>query len=188
LGEGGACIIIEELQHALRRNAKIYGEIVGYSALNEAFDLIEVSPENEIMALNFQQALKRGSIDIAEVDYINAHGNGMLSYDISETNGIKKVFGELAYNIPVTSIKPNTGHSLSAMGIFQIITSLLAIKHNIIPPTMNLENPAPECDLNYVPHNFLRKEVQTVLINVHGFGGRLTSLIVRKFSAEKSVS
>jgi 3-oxoacyl-[acyl-carrier-protein] synthase II len=188
LGEGGGSIILEELQHALKRNAKIYGEIVSYSALNEAFDLIEVSPENEIMALNFKQALRRGSIDITEVDYINAHGNGILSYDISETNAIKKVFGELAYNIPVTSIKPNAGHSLSPTGIFQIITSLLAVKHSIIPPTMNLENPAPECDLNYVPHQFLKKEVQTVLINAHGFGGRLTALIVRKFSPEKSVS
>lgn len=188
LGEGGACIIIEELQHALKRKAKLYGEILSYSALNEAFDLIEVSPENGTMALNFRQALKRASIDITEVDYISAHGNGMLSYDISETNAVKEVFGELAYNIPMTSIKPNTGHSLSTTGIFQIITSLLAVKHGIIPPTMNVENPAPECDLNYVPNHFLRKEVQTVLINVHGFGGRLTALILGRFSPDKSVS
>ncbi len=188
LGEGGACIIIEELQHALRRKAKIYGEILSYSALNEAFDLIEVSPENQTMTLNFRRALKRGSVDITEVDYISAHGNGILSYDISETNAIKEVFGEFAYNIPVTSIKPNTGHSISTTGILQVIASLLAIKHGVIPPTMNVENPAPECDLNYVPNHFLRREVQTAIVNAHGFGGRLTSLIVRKFSAEKSVS
>jgi 3-oxoacyl-[acyl-carrier-protein] synthase II len=188
LGEGGACIILEELQHALEREANIYAEITGYSALNEAFDLIEVSPDNGTMSLNFRQALKRSSVDIAEVDYISAHGNGILSYDISETNAIKEVFGELAYNIPVTSIKPNAGHSISTTGIFQIITSLLAIKHGVIPPTMNVEEPAPECDLNYVPGHFLKKEVKTALVNVHGFGGRITALVVRRFQPTKFVS
>jgi 3-oxoacyl-[acyl-carrier-protein] synthase II len=185
LGEGGGSIILEELQHALKRNAKIYGEFISYSALNEAFDLIEVGVDHNIMALNFKQALERGHIDIREMDYINAHGNGLLSYDINETKAIKEVFGELSYNIPVTSIKPITGHSLSATGIFQIITSLLIMKYNIVPPTINVENPAPECDLNYVPNQFLEKKVHTALINAHGFGGRLTTLIISKFSRDK---
>ncbi len=188
LGEGGACIIIEELQHALKRNAKIYGEIVSYSALNEAFDLFEVDNNDETMALNFRQVLEKGHVDTKEIDYINAHGNGIISYDITETNAIKRVFSELAYNIPVTSIKPVTGHSISTTSVLQIITSLLAMKHSTIPPTMNVENPAPECDLNYVPNYFLRKEVQTVLINVHGFGGRITAMIVKKFLSERSPS
>ena len=181
MGEGGASIILEELQHALKRNAKIYGEFVSYSALNEAFDLFGVDSNNGTMTQNFRQVLKKGDMVYEEIDYINAHGNGILTYDISETQAIKEVFGELAYNIPVTSIKPITGHSLSAIGIFQIITSLLTMKHSIIPPTINVKNPAPECDLNYVPDQFLRKEVQTALINAHGFGGRITAIIVKKF-------
>ena len=187
LGEGGACIIIEELGHALRREAKIYGEILGYSALNEAFDFINVDTGIETMVLNFGRALERAHIDIREIDYINAHGNGMVSYDISETKAIKQVFGELAYNIPVTSIKPITGQSLSTTGIYQVITSLLAMEHDIIPPTINLKEPSPECDLNYVPNHFLRQKVETALINAHGFGGRITVLTLRKYSPEKSM-
>jgi len=188
LGEGGACIIIEELGHALRRQANIYGEILGYSASNEAFDFIEVDTDNQTMVTNFKRALEKASVDVKEIDYINAHGNGMVSYDINETKAIKQVFGKLACNIPVTSIKPITGQSLSATGIFQIITSLLTINYHIIPPTINLNNPAPECDLNYVSNHFIKKEVQTALINAHGFGGRITGLVVRKFSPEKLLS
>jgi len=188
LGEGGAILVMEELQHALKRRAKIYGEILGYSSLNEAFDLFGIETENGTMALHFKNVLKQAHIDIKEVDYINAHGNGILPYDISETEAIKQVFGELSYDIPVTSIKPITGHSISTTGIFQIIASLLAIKYSIIPPTINIENPDPKCDLNYVPNYFLRKKIQTILINTHGFGGRVTTLIVGKFLPDKSVS
>jgi 3-oxoacyl-[acyl-carrier-protein] synthase II len=186
LGEGGAIIILEEFQHALKRNAKIYGEILGYSAANEAFDLFGIETENGVMANNFRQVLNNANTDITEIDYINAHGNGLLPYDVSETEAIKKVYGELAYNIPVTSIKPITGHSISPTGIFQIISSVLAIKHGIIPPTMNLKNPDPRCDLNYVPDHFLQKEVNTSLINGHGFGGRLTALIVGRCQTENT--
>jgi len=181
LGEGGAIIILEELHHALKRNANIYGEILGYAAANEAFDLFGIETDNGAMAYNFRQALDNTNIDIKEIDYINAHGNGLLPYDISETEAIKKVFGELAYNIPVTSIKPVTGHSISPTGIFQIISSLLVMKQGVIPPTINLDNPDPRCDLNYVPNYFMKKEVHTSLINGHGFGGRLTTLILGKY-------
>lgn len=181
LGEGGAILILEELQHALRRNAKIYGELLGCAFANDASDLFGIETGNGAMAYNLKQVLKNSHLDIKEIDYINAHGNGLLSYDIYETEAIKQVFGELAYNIPVTSIKPVTGHSISVTGILQIITSLLAIKYGIIPPTLNIENPDPKCDLNYVRKYFLRKDVKTSLINVHGFGGRLTAMIVQKF-------
>lgn len=181
LGEGGACVIIEELNHAIKRNAKIYAEIISYSALNEAFDLLEVDNNEETMALNLRRLLEKGRIDTAEIDYISAHGNGIVSYDIIETNAIKRVFGNLAYNIPVTSIKPVTSHSISATGIWQIITSLLAMKTSTIPPTINILNPNPKCDLNYLPNGFLRKEVRTAIINTHGFGGRLTAIALKKF-------
>jgi len=188
LGEGGACIIIEELQHALRRNAKIYGEIVSYSALNEAFDLMEVDKNDETMTLNLKRVLVKGHIDASELEYINAHGNGITSYDIIETNAIKRAFGELAYNIPVTSIKPITGHSIGPTPLWQIITSLLAMKRSIIPPTINIQHVSPECDLNYVPNHFMERSIGNCVVNVHGFGGRLTALALRKFSTMDTTS
>jgi len=187
VGEGGAVIIMEELGHALRRKAKIYGEMLAYSSLNEAFDFVEVDSNCETMAMNFKQVLNRAKMEIKEIDYINAHGNGMLSYDINETEAIKSVFGELAYQIPVTSIKPVTGQSFSTTSIYQVITALLAIKNSLIPPTINIDNPAPECDLNYVQNFSLKKDIQTALVNTHGFGGRLTALIVGRFPPKKTV-
>lgn len=181
LGEGGAILIMEERDHALKRNANIFGEVLGYSSANEANDIFGLENTNGSMIFNLKQSLINANLDVKDIDYINAHGNGLLPYDISETEAIKKVFGEIAYNIPISSIKPITGHSISTTGIFQIIASLLTIKHSIIPPTINLENPDPQCDLNYVPHYPLKKEIQTVLVNAHGFGGRLTALIVTKF-------
>jgi 3-oxoacyl-[acyl-carrier-protein] synthase II len=181
LGEGGGVLIVEELKHALERKTKIYGEIIGYSAANEAFDLFGIGTENGPMTYNLKQALNRACLKTTDIDYINSHGNGILSYDMGETEAIKQAFGELAFSIPTTSIKPVTGHSISATGIWQTITCFLAMKHSIIPPTINIQNPAPGCNLNYVPNHFLRKEVQTAMINAHGFGGRLTALVVKKF-------
>jgi len=185
LSEGGATLIMEELHHALGRDAKIYGEVLSYSSLNEAYDLVEVDTNSETMALNFKQALHRAGTDIKDIDYISAHGNGLLSYDVNETYAIKQVFGELAYNIPVTSIKPVTGHAIAPTSVWQTIASLLAMQYDTIPPTINLHDPSPECDLDYVPNHYVKKDVETVLINTHGFGGRLTALIVRKFSDGK---
>ncbi len=185
LGEGGAVLVIEELQHALKRKAKIYGEVLGYSSANDAFDLFGINTDNGTMIYNFKRALNNSLLDVKDIDYICAHGNGILSYDVNETETIKTVFGELAYNIPVTSIKPVTAHAISVTTIWQIVASLLAIKYGIIPPTINVENPDPRCDLNYVPRCFLRKEIQTALINAHGFGGRLTTLIIRRFSSKQ---
>jgi 3-oxoacyl-[acyl-carrier-protein] synthase II len=184
LGEGGAVLILEELDHALTRGAHVYGEVISYSALNEAFDLFGVDSENGAMVTNFRQALAKGRMEATEIDYISAHGNGILSYDVSETRAIKQAFGESAYTIPVSSIKPVTGHSISVSAIFQIISSLLAIRDGLIPPTINVQNPDPQCDLDYVTHGFLKKEVETALINAHGFGGRLTALIVKKASSD----
>jgi 3-oxoacyl-[acyl-carrier-protein] synthase II len=181
LGEGGGALIVEELKHALERKTKIYGEIIGYSAANEAFDLFGIGTESGPMIYNLKQALNRASLKTTDIDYINAHGNGILSYDIGETEAVKGAFAELAYSIPVTSIKPITGHSISATGIWQTITCFLAMKHSIIPPTINIQNPAPGCNLNYIPNHYVRKEVQAAMINSHGFGGRLTALVVRKF-------
>ena len=181
IGEGGAIVILEELEHALRRRAKIYGEILAYSSLNEAFDFVEVATNCDTMVKNILQTLQRANLEIREVGYINAHGNGMLSYDMNETKSIKMAFGQLAYQIPVTSIKPITGQSFSTASILQLITCILVMERGIIPPTINLSKPPPECDLNYVQNIFLHKEVHTALVNTHGFGGRLTTMIVGDF-------
>jgi len=181
LGEGGGAIIIEELSHAIKRGAKIYGEILGYSALNEAYMFGVKKTDVEVMTRAFKEAIGRFHIDLEEIGYISSHGNGILKYDIGETESIKKAFGELAYKIPVSSIKPVTGQSLSATGIFQVITGCLAIQKGIIPPTVNHKNPAPGCDLNYVPNHYLEKDVNVAMMNAHGFGGRHTIFVIGKF-------
>jgi 3-oxoacyl-[acyl-carrier-protein] synthase II len=177
LGEGGGALILEELHHAMDRGAKIYGEILGCSSVTEGY-MFGTKTDTEVMAKAYEEALDKSHLNSKDVQYINSHGNGILEYDAGETESIKKAFGELAYKIPVSTIKPVTGQSLSATGIYQVITSLLAITHNIIPPTTNHKNPAPGCDLNYVPGHYIEKDVNVAIMNAHGFGGRHTVLVI----------
>jgi 3-oxoacyl-[acyl-carrier-protein] synthase II len=182
LGEGGALLILEDLQSALKRKAKIYGEILGYASGNEAYNIFEIDPSAEAASIVMTKAIENAHLKPVDIDYINAHGNGSPEYDLNETLTIKKVFGELAFRIPVTSIKPITGQSFSVTGILQAITSLLVINKGIIPPTINHERPHPNCDLDYVPHRFRRVEVNRALINSLGYGGGHTVMIVGKFN------
>jgi 3-oxoacyl-[acyl-carrier-protein] synthase II len=182
LGEGGALLILEDLQSALKRKAKIYGEILGYASGNEAYNIFEIDPSAEAASIVMTKAIENAHLKPVDIDYINAHGNGSPEYDLNETLTIKKVFGELAFKIPVTSIKPITGQSFSVTGILQAITSLLVINKGIIPPTINHERPHPNCDLDYVPHRFRRVEVNRALINSLGYGGGHTVMIVGKFN------
>ena len=124
LGEGGAVLILEELQKAIKRKAKIYGEILGYASGNEAYNIFEIDPSGDAASITMKKALENANLKPQDIDYINAHGNGLPEYDLNETSAIKKVFGELAYQIPVTSIKPITGQSFSVTGILQMITCL----------------------------------------------------------------
>ena len=164
-------MVLEELQNALRRKAKIYGEILGYASGNEAYNIFEIDPSADAAAIVIKKALENAELKPEDIDYINGHGNGSPEYDMSETLAIKKVFGELAYKIPVTSIKPITGQSFSVTGILQMVTCLLVINKNIIPPTTNHENPHPDCDLDYVPHRSRKAEVDKALMNALGYGG-----------------
>jgi 3-oxoacyl-[acyl-carrier-protein] synthase II len=182
LGEGGAVLILEELQNAKKRRAKIYGEILGYASGNEAYNIFHIDPSGDVAADVMKMALKNAQLKPEDIDYINAHGNGSPEYDLNETNAIKKVFGELAYRIPVTSIKPIIGQSFSVTGILQMAACLLVIKQGIIPPTMNHTNPHPECDLDYVPNQFRKSEVKTALMNSLGFGGGHTAMIAGKLN------
>jgi len=182
LGEGGAVIILEELEHAIKRNAKIYGEILGYAATNDGCDLFGANTDGAAMAKCFKNALINALLSPKDIDYINTHGNGYLPYDICETEAIKEAFGEIAYQIPISSLKPITGQSLSPTGIYQVIACLLAIRDGVVPPTMNHFNPDPKCNLNYVPNRFIRKEITKAIMNAHGFGGRHTVLVVGRYS------
>jgi 3-oxoacyl-[acyl-carrier-protein] synthase II len=183
LGEGGALLVLEELQSALRRKGKIYGEILGYASGNEAYNIFEIDPSADAASTVIRKALENAHLEPKNVDYINAHGNGSPEYDLSETLAIKKVFGELAYKIPVTSIKPITGQSFSVTGILQMITCLLVINKNIIPPTINHGSPHPNCDLDYVPLQFRRAKVSRALINSLGYGGGHTVIVVGEFKS-----
>jgi 3-oxoacyl-[acyl-carrier-protein] synthase II len=181
LGEGGALLVLEELRSALRRKARIYGEILGYASGNEAYNIFEIDPGADAASIVMKKALENAELKPEDIDYINGHGNGSPEYDMSETLSIKKVFGELAYKIPVTSIKPITGQSFSVTGILQMVTCLLVINNNVIPPTINHERPHPNCDLDYVPYQFRRAEVSTALMNSLGYGGGHTVVIVGKY-------
>jgi 3-oxoacyl-[acyl-carrier-protein] synthase II len=185
LGEGGAVLVLEELQSALGRKAKIYGEILGYASGNEAYNIFEIDPSAEAASIVMKKALDNAELKREDINYINGHGNGSPEYDLSETLAIKKTFGELAYLIPVTSIKPITGQSFSVTGILQMVTCLLVINKSIIPPTINHEQPHLNCDLDYVPHRFRRAEVSKALMNALGYGGGHTVMIVGKFSPYK---
>jgi len=181
LGEGGALLVLEELQGALRRKAKIYGEILGYASGNEAYNIFSIDPSAEAASMVITKAVDNAELKREDIDYINGHGNGSPPYDISETLAIKKVFGELAYKTPVTSIKPITGQSFSVTGILQMVTCLMVINKKIIPPTINHERPHPDCDLDYVPNQLRRAEVNSALMNSLGYGGCHTVVVVGRF-------
>jgi 3-oxoacyl-[acyl-carrier-protein] synthase II len=182
IGEGGAVLILEELQHALKRGVRIYGEILGYASGNETYNIFKIDPNGDTGAEVMKKALDNSYLEPKDIDYINAHGNGEIEYDLNETFSIKKTFGDLAYRIPVSSIKPVTGQSISVTGILQMITCLLVIDRNIIPPTINHINPRPNCDLDYVPNHCRRSVVNTALMNAMGFGGSHTVVIVGRFN------
>ena len=180
LGEGAGFVVLESLESALKRNAPVMVEIIGYGLNNDAHHLTFPSVEGEVLAMNF--ALKGAGLSPKDVDYINAHGTGTQINDKGETEAIKRVFGERSYSIPVSSTKSMIGHTLGAAGAIEFITAALSIQHKIVPPTINYEVPDPECDLDYVPNQAREKDVTTVLSNSFGFGGGNAVLIARRFS------
>ena len=181
LGEGAAIIILEDLSYALKRGAPILAEIMGYSATSDAFHITAPSPNGEGATKALSLALNRAEISPNEVDYINAHGSATVLNDKTETHAIKCAFGESAYRIPISSSKSMTGHLLGAAGAIEAIICILAINHGIIPPTLNLTQPDPECDLDYVPNKARSVEVTTAMSNSFGFGGHNSVLIFRRY-------
>ena len=180
LGEGAAILVLEELNYALERGGPILAEIVGYSATSDAFHIIQPLPNGEGASKALSLALRKADIRPIEVDYINAHGSATVLNDKTETHAIKSVFGEAAYDIPISATKSMTGHLLGAAGAIEAIICVLAINNGIIPPTINLTHLDPECDLDYVPNQARRVKIQTAISNSFGFGGHNSVLIFRQ--------
>lgn len=178
MGEGAAMVVLEERDSALKRGAPIYAELIGYAVNNDAFHATRPSIEGESKAIRL--ALDDAGIKPEEVDYINAHGTATQANDASETAAIKEVFGDSAYNIPTSSIKSMIGHSIGAAGAIELAACCLTIRDQIIAPTINLDVPSPECDLDYVPNQARQAKVHTVVSNSFGFGGCNAILVVRK--------
>jgi 3-oxoacyl-[acyl-carrier-protein] synthase II len=182
MGEGAGVVVLEELEHALKRGARIYGEVAGYGATGDAYHLTAPAPDGEGAQRAMKRALSDAGLTPADVQYINAHGTSTPANDLNETRAIKAVFGEHAAGINVSSTKSSTGHMLGAAGAVEFIISALAVREGVIPPTINYETPDPECDLNYTPNSAVRREVRVVISNSFGFGGHNVSLVVRKFT------
>ncbi|ABI69146.1 beta-ketoacyl-ACP synthase II [Syntrophomonas wolfei] len=180
MGEGAAILVLEEMEHALRRGARIYAELVGYGASADAVHMVQPDIEGRGAALAFSMALADAGIKPEEVDYINAHGTGTELNDQVETRAIKSVFAEHSYQMMVSSTKPYTGHMLGAAGAIELIASVLSLVNNTVPPTLNLEEPDPICDLDYVPGKARQKELKVVLSDSLGFGGHNAALVIRK--------
>lgn len=182
MAEGAGVVILEELSMAKRRGAKIYAEVVGYGANSDAYHMTAPSPEGEGAVRCMRMALRSGDIDPYEVDYINAHGTSTPYNDATETQAIKRVFGEHAARIAVSSTKSMTGHLLGAAGGVEAVYSVLAVNRGMLPPTINYEEPDPECDLDYVPNTARQAPVRVALSNSFGFGGTNACLAFRRWA------
>jgi 3-oxoacyl-[acyl-carrier-protein] synthase II len=182
MGEGAGIVILEELEHARARGAKIYAEIVGYGATGDAHHLTAPAPEGEGAQRAMRRAMKDAGVAAEDVDYINAHGTSTPANDLNETKAIKAVFGEAAKRINVSSTKSMTGHMLGAAGAVEFIFCALSTQDCIVPPTINYETPDPELDLNYTPNKSVKRDVKLALSNSFGFGGHNVSLAIKRFN------
>jgi 3-oxoacyl-[acyl-carrier-protein] synthase II len=182
LGEGAGMLILEELEHARARRATIHGEIVGYGSTADAFRITDSHDEGRGAIACMREALADARLNPEDVDYINAHGTSTAVNDSIETLAIKRTFGESAYRVPISSTKSMMGHLIAAAGSVEAIVCLLAIRDGVLPPTINLDHPGDDCDLDYVPHVARRKAVDVALTNSFGFGGQNIALILRRFA------
>jgi 3-oxoacyl-[acyl-carrier-protein] synthase II len=180
-GEGGGLLVIESLDHAQHRDARVYAELVGYAMTGDAYHMTAPDPEGDGAARAMAGAIRDGEVEASEIGYINAHGTSTPYNDKFETMAIKRVFGGHAYKLAVSSTKSMTGHLLGAAGGIEAIAVALAIHHGVLPPTINYENPDPECDLDYVPNQARKQDVEVALTNAFGFGGTNATLALRKF-------
>ena len=181
MGEGAGVLVLEELEHAKKRGARIYCEITGYGNTADAHHLTAPSPGGEGAARSMKMALRTSGLNPTDITYINAHGTSTPQGDIAETQAIKSVFGDYAKKLVVSSTKGATGHMLGAAGAVETAACVLAIKNSIVPPTINLQNPDPECDLDYVPNKAREMSVNAIVNNSFGFGGHNSTIAAKKF-------
>ncbi len=182
LGEGAGMVILEELEHAKARGAKIHGEVAGYGSTADAFRLTDTHDEGRGAIACIREALADAGLNPTDIDYINAHGTSTSVNDSIETLAIKKTFNDAAYRLPISSTKSMMGHLIAAAGSVEAIVCLLTIRDGVVPPTVNLEHPGDDCDLDYVPHESRRRTVNAALSNSFGFGGQNSSLILRRYA------
>ncbi len=181
MGEGSGVLILESLENAQNRGARIYAEVIGYGMSGDAHHMTEPAPEGEGAARCMERAIKDAGIQATQIDYINAHGTSTPVGDKYETAAIKKVLGDYAYKVPVNSTKSMTGHLLGAAGGIEAVISVLAMQNGEIPPTINIENPDPECDLDYVANVGRKHSVDIAMSNSFGFGGHNATIIMKRF-------
>ncbi|MCI0334228.1 MAG: beta-ketoacyl-[acyl-carrier-protein] synthase family protein [Planctomycetes bacterium] len=178
LGEGGAMVVLEDYEHAKKRGAPIYGEILGYGTTADAFRITDTHPEGRGAITCMKMAMRDAAKNPADIDYINAHGTSTQVNDRVESLAIKEVLGaDVAYKVPISSTKSMMGHLIAAAGATELIICLMAMRDNVVPPTINYETPDPQCDLDYVPNAAREKKVRTILTNSFGFGGQNIALI-----------
>jgi 3-oxoacyl-[acyl-carrier-protein] synthase II len=183
LGEGAAICVLEELEHAIDRGAKVYAEVLGFGTGNEGGFGTKINAAELALTEAITTALASARKSPSDIDYINAHGNSLPDYDLVETRAFRAALGRAAYSVPTSSIKSMIGHAMGAASAFQVISSCLTLEHSVIPPTINYEVPDPECDLDYVPNHARASRARTVLINAHAMGGTHSVLILGKPSA-----
>ncbi|MFD8328900.1 beta-ketoacyl-[acyl-carrier-protein] synthase family protein [Streptomyces lydicus] len=180
MGEGGAVLVLEELEHARARGATVHCEIRGYATFGNAYHMTGLTQEGLEMAEAINRALGHAKVDATQVDYVNAHGSGTQQNDRHETAAVKRSLGKHAYNVPMSSIKSMVGHSLGAIGAIEIVACVLALTHQVVPPTANYETPDPECDLDYVPRTARELPLRSVLSVGSGFGGFQSAVVLTR--------
>jgi 3-oxoacyl-[acyl-carrier-protein] synthase II len=182
IGEGAGVLVLEELEHARSRNAKVYAEVIGYGMSSDAYHITAPAPEGDGARRAMDAAIRDAGLTPSDIDYINAHGTSTPYNDANETQAIKNLMGPRAYQTMISSTKSMIGHLLGAAGAVETIATILAIDNGIVPPTINYEEPDPECDLDYVPNKARQCEIQVALKNSFGFGGQNACLVIRKLN------
>ena len=180
-GEGSAALVLEDLEHAQARGATILAEVLGYAVNNNTYHLTAPDKEGEGIVAVLREALRDAGVTGEEIDYVNAHGTGTAYFDVTETKAVKTVLGDRAYQIPMSSIKPAVGHMMAAAGSVEALITVCALRDGLAPPTLNLEQPDPECDLNYVPGAARQAEMRTALSISSGIGGNNAAVVIRKW-------
>ena len=178
MGEGAGILVLEELEHAKKRGAKIYAEVIGYGMSGDAYHVTAPAPEGHGAFRAMETALKRSGLDIEQIDYVNSHGTSTPLGDEIELGAVKRLFGDAAYKLSMSSTKSSIGHLLGAAGSVELIFSILALANGVVPPTLNLDNPSPGCDIDLVPYQAKERPVRYALSNSFGFGGTNASLVI----------